>query len=84
MQINVGNAMLLAFGVAWAVGFSALSGEAGQNPSVATTTNRLPVAANSGADYGRVQPRPAGVSVFCQLPIQIANWNIVVRPSRCN
>jgi hypothetical protein len=84
MRINAHNSMRLAFGMAGAVCILALNGEAGDSPSVATKTTRPTVIANASMDHVVVPSRPAGVSVLCRLPIQIANWNIIFRPSRCN
>ena len=84
MNAKLRNAMLVALASAGAVGVSGLSGEAGESPSTATKTDRLPVAANSGTDYVTVQSRLHGVSVICRLPIQIADLNMIVRPSQCN
>ena len=66
MQINVCNAMLLAFGIAGAVGFSAASGEAGQThpsrprrtgcrslrtpPQIMATCNRVRLVCRSSAN----------------------------------
>jgi hypothetical protein len=75
--------VLVAFGTPGMVCGSGLRGEAGQSPSVATKTDRIPVTANSGGSYVTVQSLPPSASVLCRLPILIANWNIG-RPSRCN
>ena len=84
MKINVCNAMLLAFGIAGAICFSAPSGEAGESPSVAIKAERLTIIANFSSDHYTVPARPVDVSVLCRLPIQIADWTIIDRPARCN
>ena len=83
MKTELPQATFLALVIASAVYVFVPVDKVAENQSMASSTERLRVAAISADGYVAMPSHPSGGSILCRLPIRIANWNIV-RLSRCN